>query len=108
MKIALIILLYSASAMSAPLCEVYGISDSPQSVKCSIDRSPYEISCKNGVYYLNDEKVENAYHMEVEEGPTPLVFQTHSEVLTINLKDGKIHPATLTQGRTNLRGTCKL
>jgi hypothetical protein len=107
-KVILLISLFSASAFPAPLCEVYGISDSPQSVKCALDRSAFEISCKNGVYYLNDEKVENAYHMEVEEGPTPLVFQTSSEELTINLTDRKIHPATLTQGRRKLRGTCHL
>lgn len=108
MKIALLVLLFSASALSAPLCEIYGISDSPQSVKCTIDRSPLEISCRNGVYYLNEEKVDNAYHMEVEEGPTPLVFQTQSHELVINLKNGKSHPAVLTEGRRKLRGTCHL
>lgn len=79
----LVIIFLSSSHLFARDCEVYGISDSPQSLQCAFKRHQIKLSCKNGTYYLNQSKVINAFHMEVEEGPVPLVFKAEDMQLTV-------------------------
>lgn len=64
-------------------CKVYGISDSPQSLRCSFKELDIKLSCKDGSYYLNSSRVLQAFHMDVEEGPSPLVFRSSSLQLTV-------------------------
>jgi hypothetical protein len=108
MKLAFAILLISFRSFAAPACEVYGISDSPQAVTCTFGDYKLEISCRNGVYQLNDEPVEAAYHMEVEEGPVPLVFKSKTMELTVNLKEGRTHQGILSSEGKKLKGKCRL
>lgn len=106
MKLVLALFI-SLSAHAGTLCEVYGISDSPQSLKCSIAGQKLDLTCREGVYFLNNTPVEAAFHYEVEEGPVPLVFKTASEELTVTMGKGKNHKATLFSGRKKTRGTCR-
>lgn len=89
------------------LCEVYGISDSPQSYSCRFQGEKLNLTCKEGVYQLNDEAVEEAYHMEVEEGPVPLVFRSSKNELTVITSRGRKHEATLIRDGKSHSGTCR-
>ena len=105
---SLFVLLFSFSAVAGTPCEVYGISDSPQALHCTMARGKVELSCREGVYYLNETEVEAAFHYEVEEGPVPLVFKTASEELVVTIGNGRTHKATLASGRKKSRGSCHL
>ncbi len=89
------------------LCEVYGISDSPQSFTCRFQGEELNLSCKEGIYQLNDQVVDNAYHLEVEEGPVPLVFHSPGYELTVITGKGRRHEATLRSNGKSLSGTCR-
>ncbi len=89
------------------LCEVYGISDSPQSLSCRFQREELELTCKEGVYQLNDEAVDVAYHLEVEEGPVPLVFHSSQYELTVLTGKGRRHQATLLRDGKSITGNCR-
>ena len=89
------------------LCEVYGISDSPQSFSCRFQREELNLSCKEGVYQLNDEAVDTAYHMEVEDGPVPLVFHSPQYELTVITGSGRRHRATLVRDGKSISGNCR-
>jgi hypothetical protein len=71
-------------------CEVDGISDSPQSMSCYIHNGKLigklDLACDDGKYYLKWKgqkfEVNTAYHEDVEEGSSPLVFVTDRMTLT--------------------------
>jgi hypothetical protein len=71
-------------------CEVDGISDSPQGMKCFIYNqariNKLELECVQSQYHLilkgNRHQVEAAYHEEVETGSSPLVFVSGEVSLT--------------------------
>ncbi len=107
MKSVILLLLFSSHVWAAPLCEVYGISDSPQSLNCSFIRQPLSLTCDKGIYFINGEKVDIAFHMEVEDGPVPLVFRTSKSELTVVMQTGSLHKATLLRGRKSVRGQCR-
>lgn len=107
MKFLLAAILISTYAHAGTLCEVYGISDSPQSLNCHFSGTALDLTCKDGVYYVGTSVVEAAFHYEVEEGPVPLVFKTASSELVVTLGEGINHPATLQSGRRKLRGKCR-
>lgn len=87
-------------------CEVYGISDSPQSLSCTFKRTQVKLRCQDGTYYLNQSKVDMAFHMEVEDGPVPLVFKAPSMQLTV-LMHSKTHiEAELEQKGRIIMGSC--
>ncbi len=89
-------------------CKVYGISDSvPQSLSCTFDKSKVSLSCKSGEYYLDEVKVSSAYHMEVEDGPTPLAFKTTEKVLTLTVESKSSIQAELEVDGKVLNGTCQ-
>ena len=100
------ILLISSNAFSRP-CEVYGISDSPQTLDCTFKTGPVAVRCHNGDYYLNDSKVKMAYHLEVEEGPTPLVFRAPDLQLTVTLQTKAESVAQLDKNGRLIKGRCQ-
>lgn len=90
MKLLIFLLMFPMSVFAASACEVYGISDSPQKLNCYMhDGSLIEkldVYCKKGNYQLSWKgklhEVQTAYHEEVEEGSSPLVFVTPNMTLT--------------------------
>ncbi len=102
-----LLLLLSSRTYAAPLCEVYGISDSPQALTCKFQRDKIDLACLDGSYFLDGELVEMAFHLEVEEGPTPLVFRTKSGDLTVTLNSGRHHEAVLSRHGKKLIGNCR-
>ena len=108
MKKIFLLFFITLNAEAATLCEVYGISDSPQGLNCIFARKKHDLTCKDGTYFLGHETVEAAFHYEVEDGPVPLVFKTKTRELTVTLDSGKQHRATLFLGGKKLRGNCRL
>jgi hypothetical protein len=100
--------LISLNSFAAPLCEVYGISDSPQSLTCSFRNELINLTCLNGIYSLGGETVEAAFHLEVEDGPTPLVFRTKSGDLTVTMTSHRKNEAVLSREGKRLSGNCRL
>lgn len=108
MKFFIISFFLTSQVFGARLCEVYGISDSPQALDCSFSSEKLDLRCRNGIYFLGNEAVDGAYHMEVEEGPTPLAFRTKTGEMIVVLEGESTHPATLARGRKKIKGNCRL
>lgn len=108
MKLLLALSLIPFRVSAVTLCEVYGISDSPQSLSCTFQRQKIKLTCENGTYFLDGETVEMAFHMEVEEGPTPLVFRTKNGELTVTLSSSRSSEAVLSRQGKKLSGRCSL
>ena len=106
---SLILILFSLMSVEAfaKACEVYGISDSPQSLNCAFKRQDVRLRCRNGNYFLNDSKVSTAFHMEVEEGPTPLVFKANEMQLTVLMQSKIDIEAELEIKGMTLSGSCQ-
>lgn len=105
--IALIILLSLNTEAFARKCEVYGISDSPQKLNCTFPGRKISLSCKDGEYFLNSESVKIAYHYEVEYGPVPLVFESQSMKLIVEIQSkADIVGELERRGQRSLTGTC--
>lgn len=101
-------LVFSMTAEAfAKQCKVYGISDSPQKMRCSFKGLDLNLSCQNGDYYLNASRVSLAYHMEVEEGPVPLVFKSPDMQLTTLIHSKRHIRAELEKSSTILFGRCR-
>jgi len=81
--LCLTFLVLSSLPAYAANCKVYGISDSPQKLSCSFKALDIKLSCREGQYYLNNSLVSDAFHFEVEEGPTPLVFKAPDMQLVV-------------------------
>ena len=88
-------------------CQVYGISDSPQKYDCRINGSTFLLRCRDGQYFLNSQKIKQAYHMEVEKGSVPLVFEASGVKLTILIQSKTDVLAELETGEGLERGSCK-
>lgn|SRR5690606_4458451 len=89
-------------------CAVYGITDSPQVLTCSFSKLPEQkLRCYNGLYYLNGTKVLRAFHMEVESGPVPLVFQTRKNSLTVEIYSPRNIRGTFNEEEVEILGKCK-
>ncbi len=86
-------------AAPAKKCKVYGITDGPQKLTCKFRNQLINLRCVDGRYYLNQKKVRVAYHLDVEAGPSPLVFETSKLNLTL-VKESK----TLTRARLRTLG----
>ena len=85
----LIFLFLSLKSWARP-CKVYGISDSPQNLSCTIPKmGTFKLACIKGKYQLNGTAVEMAFHMDVEEGSSPMVFKTKNLSLTVVEERGK-------------------
>jgi hypothetical protein len=94
-------------------CEVDGISDSPQSMSCYIHNGKLigklDLSCDDEKYHLKwkEKKVEvnTAYHEDVEEGSSPLVFL--AEQMTLRTVSYKVYStAELIIGEKTYSGLC--
>ncbi|WP_408095982.1 hypothetical protein ACJVC5_13145 [Peredibacter sp. HCB2-198] len=104
--ISLILICFFSSGVFARDCEVYGISDSPQALSCAFKRTAVKLSCKDGTYYLNQSKVSMAFHMEVEDGPVPLVFKASDMQLTVLMHSNTNIEAELEQKGKTILGSC--
>lgn len=98
-------LFFSGFALSST-CEVYGISDSPQKLSCEFSKLSAELTCRGGNYYINGEKIDVAFHYEVEDGPVPLVFKNDELELIVLMKSPRIDAELVING-SSLHGTCK-
>jgi len=87
-------------------CKVYGISDSPQKITCQFGTETIHLSCKQGTYFLNQSKVNVAFHMEVEDGAVPLVFRASNLELTVVMQSKVDIQAELVRGRLSRNGQC--
>jgi hypothetical protein len=105
--IFLLLLTFSFPALAgAKPCKVFGISDSPQRLICQFeDQQTVKLSCINGNYFLNKSKVLVAYHLDVEEGASPLVFKAKEMKLTVTFN--RPVEAELELGKVEILGTCK-
>lgn len=109
MKLMLISILVLLPGFAfAKACEVYGISDSPQRLICSFKSQNVDLKCVNGKYFLNSSAVSQAYHMDVESGPSPLVFETNGLQLTVEIHSKKDIRAELFQNNRSEFGKCLL
>jgi hypothetical protein len=105
MKWILYTIFYSlVSWAQARPCEVYGISDGPQKLDCSFKKFSLFLRCQNGTYFINRSRVSHAFHFEVEDGPTPLVFKTNDSELVVTM--GNRIEAEFTIDEKKFSGTC--
>lgn len=101
------LVLLSVLPAHAAICKVYGISDSPQRLSCSFKALDIKLSCRQGQYYLNNSFVSDAFHYEVEEGPTPLVFKASDMQLVVVINSKRdIQGEVETSGKTFF-GRCR-
>ncbi len=109
MKALLLVFLISFSFSSwARPCVVYGITDSPQKLDCQLGKKAVNLRCVNGNYQLSGSPVANAFHMEVEEGAVPLVFEASKTKLTVLIHSPSNIEAEWEEGSTTLTGRCRL
>ena len=109
--LTLFLLIISLNVSAQPrLCEVYGISDSPQHLNCRLGTKELKLTCDTatGVYQLGDEVVEVAYHEEVEDGPVPLMFKTADAKLKVLIYSNKKIDAEFSQKNRISRGSCQI
>lgn len=105
--ILLSLISFSFSSWARP-CVVYGITDSPQKLDCQLEKVTVNLRCVNGNYQLNGSHVANAFHMEVEEGAVPLVFEASKSKLTVLIHSPSNIEAEWEEGSVNLTGRCRL
>jgi hypothetical protein len=102
-----LILVSFSSFASTKDCKVYGISDSPQTLTCTFPDLSLKLTCHEGIYALNEETVTMAFHMEVEDGPTPLVFKSSSMQLTATKLPSQKFLGELDVNSQTLQGSCE-
>lgn len=108
MKLVIAIFLVTLMpAVQAADCKVYGISDSPQKLNCTFKNLKLDLTCKAGQYYLNTSRVSVAFHMEVEDGPVPLVFRAPDMQLTVMINSPSNIDGELDKSGTTITGTCR-
>ena len=108
LKLFISLLLFSS--LSLPLfareCQVYGISDSPQSLDCFFGKEKLPLRCQDGTYMLGTSQVTTAFHYDVERGPIPLVFKTREKELIIYMwQKGDLKAQLFSKGQSR-RGFC--
>ncbi len=101
----LFVIIFSHQAWAKD-CQVYGISDSPQKLDCRFNQTRIALRCIRGTYFLNNSRVKTAFHMEVEEGPVPLVFKASDMQLMVMIESKIDIQAELEAGNRMLSGTC--
>ena len=105
--ICLIFLVFLFTNAFAKECQVYGISDSPQKLSCVFKTLRIELLCDKGSYFLNNSKVAQAFHYEVEEGSVPLVFKASDMQLTVIIQSKTQIEAELENNGKLHSGTCR-
>lgn len=111
MKLLLTIFLSFSSSFTlaqSKLCEVYGISDSPQKLDCKLGSEEIKLRCLGGAYFLNGATVNVAYHEEVEDGPVPLVFRTDDTRFSVLIYSPRRIEGELSRSSRQLTGSCRL
>jgi hypothetical protein len=105
---ALLTVVLAFSTHATAICEVDGISDSPQSLHCTFKNPKVlNLSCVESVYHLDNEVVFVAWHEDVEDGNSPLIFKTKGQTLRVVMDDrGPSYTATLESSKTQI-GTCR-
>jgi len=108
LKPALAFLFLLSFAAQAQDCKVYGISDSPQKLTCAFEdlRETYHLTCKKGQYLLNETPIKVAFHLDVESGPSPLVFKGENLQLTIMINSRSNITAELQLEKIEVTGKC--
>jgi hypothetical protein len=107
MKLLFIFFLnFVVSHSFATNCKVFGISDSPQKLKCRFKTFDLNLSCHRGHYFVNNDRVVRAYHLDVEDGAVPLVFDTSHSKLTIMMNSKVDIKALLKMKNRIYSGTC--
>jgi hypothetical protein len=101
MKVFLLLFLPPSIFAFSERCEVYGITHAPQELDCSFSSGNVYLTCRNGTYFLNEDLVSSAYHLEVEEGSSPLVFETFQSRLIVTDLLGELEVKKVT-----VRGQC--
>lgn len=104
--LALLFVIFFSHQTWAKDCQVYGISDSPQKLDCRFGHTRIALRCINGTYFLNRSRVNTAFHMEVEEGPVPLVFKSSDMQMTAVIESKIDIQAELEVKNRMLTGTC--
>lgn len=103
-----ILVFLTVGAAHAQKCEVFGISDSPQKLDCSLEGIQIDLRCNHGKYFLNSIPVKAAYHYEVEYGSVPLVFEASEMKLIVVIEPKADIMADLERkGRKTITGTCQ-
>ena len=101
----MICLIFSGALFAA--CEVGGITDSPQQLNCMLGSKNLNLSCRENIYFLGEEKVLFSWHEEVEEGSSPLLFKTATIQLKITKHDrDQVYDAVL-EGPVPVTGSCQ-
>jgi len=107
MKIILSLLLFFSYQTFARECHVDGISDSPQELSCRFKNSVIKLTCLQETYFVNSSLVTDAYHLDVEEGPSPLVFKgTDFEFVVFMVRKSFITAEFIQKGKTS-KGICR-
>ncbi len=102
------IALLVTTAAAAGVCRVSGISDSPQAISCRFKETSIELRCDGGKYFINEFPVKAAFHFDVEEGPVPLVFDTESFRLVVEIDTDHRVKAILSSEQETKKGKCQL
>ncbi len=106
LKVFIFVMLFTSVLQAeAQVCRVYGITDSPQKLTCHFSEMNVALRCVSGQYYLNRSPVTLAFHMDVEDGPVPLVFKSSDMQLTVLMED--VIKGELELSKLQLSGTCK-
>lgn len=61
----------------------------------------------NGSYFINGAPVEVAYHEEVEDGPTPLIFKAGETSLRIMIYSSDSISGEFVENSKSISGRCK-
>lgn len=111
MKVLALLFLFTAFPVQvfAQDCEVYGISDSPQTLTCKFGQKTLKVTCdtENGTYLIDQTPVQVAYHEEVERGPVPLIFKTEESTLKVMMYSSSKISANFVEKSGTLQGSCK-
>ena len=101
-----IFLFFTFNALGAD-CQVDGISDSPQELHCRLKKLSINLTCQQGSYFLNGAPVTEAFHFDVEKGPSPLVFKgVDFELIVVMVRKSLITAEFIQKGKT-IKGLCK-
>jgi hypothetical protein len=107
MKFFLSLFLFLSINVFGADCQVDGISDSPQELSCRVKNLKINLTCQQGSYFVNGASVIEAFHFDVENGPSPLVFKGADFELVVVILRKSLITAEFTQKGKTLKGFCK-
>lgn len=107
MKFLLSLFLFFSMNVLGADCQVDGISDSPQELSCRVKNLNINLTCQQGSYFVNGASVTEAFHFDVEDGPSPLVFKGSDLELVVVMVKSSLIKAEFTQKGKTVKGFCK-